>query len=89
MFFKVGNSGVEDTPWLLGLIEGRDGVLSFEGLCAGLFLAYLDWGTGGRAEVGGSAVGRERMGKDMFLQQVPSINLVAAASQASTCKSNY
>lgn len=34
VFFKVGSSGVEDPPWLLGLIEGRDGVLSFEGRCA-------------------------------------------------------
>jgi len=39
---------------------------------------YFDWGTGGRAEVGGSAVGRERMGRDISVQQVPSINLVAA-----------
>lgn len=32
VFLRVGNSGVDETPWLLGIAEGRDGVFNREGV---------------------------------------------------------
>lgn len=63
---SVVSSGVEDTLCAFGTTGGRDGVLSREAGCERAFLAILDCGTAGRGEVGGSAAGRVRTGKDML-----------------------
>ena len=54
-FFSVVISGLDDTAWTLGVKDGLDGVFSLEGAC----------GTGGSAEVGGSAAGRDNTGRDI------------------------
>lgn len=64
---SVGSSDGEDTTWGLCTAEDLEGAFSFEGVCERLFLVLPDCGMGGRAEVGGSAAGRERTGRDMFL----------------------
>lgn len=69
LFLGVGISGYDTAPGLLGAAAGRDGCLSREGVCGRLFLAGFDGGTGGSADVGGSAAGRESTGNDISAQQ--------------------
>lgn len=66
----VGTSGVDWVFCVVGRADGLEGVLSLEGVCGRLFLAYLFWGTGGRGATGGSAAGRERADKDISKRQV-------------------
>ena len=49
----------------VGNAEGLDGCFNRDGVCPRLFLGALLVGRGGSAPVGGSAMGRERTGRDM------------------------
>lgn len=65
LFLTVGTSGVETVAWGLGVADGREGAFSLDGVCGRLFLTGFAKGRAGRGEVGGSAVGRVRTGKDI------------------------
>lgn len=70
-FLIVGSSGVDAVAVAFGMAEGREGVLRREGVCGKLFRADFGVGTGGSAEDGGSAVGRESTGRDISIRRTP------------------
>lgn len=57
-------------------MEGREGAFSREGVWGRLFRGGFVDGMGGSAAVGGSARGRVRTGRDMFLVRVYPRNVV-------------
>lgn len=78
----LGSSGVDEVPWGVGSAEGREGGLIFDavGVAGRLFRGgAFACGMGGRAPVGGSAVGRARTGRDIAPRSVCAVSVVHLA----------
>lgn len=78
----LGSSGVDEVPCGVGSAEGRLGGFIFVAVgVAGRLLrgGAFACGMGGRAPVGGSAVGRARTGRDIAPRSVCSVSVLQPA----------